>query len=352
MKNKIRIGITIGDLNGVGLEVVLKSLQNPAILSHFIPVIYGSGKVVSYHKNILPQADFQFNNLREADRLSYDKINVVNCWPEAVNLNLGQSDSSLGKYPIIALNQAVIDHKQGRIDVIVTAPVDKNNLQVAGFEYPGHTEFFGAQYEASPLMVMATDRLRVSIVTGHIPLSEVAAAITKDVIKNKLKQFHRSLQEDFGIQRPTIAVLGLNPHAGDGGVLGTEEEEIIRPAVLESKKKGIMALGPYAADGFFASGNYAKFDGILAMYHDQGLIPFKTLAEGRGVNVTAGLQLIRTSPDHGTAFDIAGKGIAKHHSFLNALFMAKDIYYSRQENQELNANVMEKTPKPSEGNNA
>ncbi len=352
MKNKLRIGITIGDLNGVGLEVALKALQNPIILDHFIPIIYGSGKVVSYHKNILEDTNFQFHNLRSADRLSYDKINVVNCWQESINLNIGQSDNSIGKYPIIALNQAVNDHKKGLIDCIVTAPVDKNNLKVAGFEYPGHTEYFGANYDANPLMVMATDQLRVSIVTGHIPLSEVAAEITKDRISERLNKFNTALKEDFGIDRPTIAILGLNPHAGDNGAIGHEENEIIRPAVIEAKKKGIMALGPFSADGFFASGNYSKYDGILAMYHDQGLIPFKTLAQGRGVNVTAGLSLIRTSPDHGTAFDVAGKGIANHQSFLNALFMAKDIYKNRNLNRELTANTIVKTPKPSEGNNA
>ena len=348
MKKKLRIGITIGDLNGVGLEVVLKALSNPIILDHFIPVIYGSGKVVSYHKNVLPNAHLQFDNLRSAERLSHDKINVVNCWQESLNLNLGQSDSSLGKYPIISLAQAVHDHKQGLIDCIVTAPVDKNNLRSAGFEYPGHTEYFGAEYETEPLMVMATDRLRVSIVTGHIPLSQVASTISKELILNRLGLFNQSLRDDFGIERPTIAVLGLNPHAGDNGMLGSEEEKIIRPAVIEAKKKGIMALGPFSADGFFASGTYAKYDGILAMYHDQGLIPFKTLAEGRGVNVTAGLALVRTSPDHGTAFDRAGKGEANHQSFLSALFMAKDIIKNRALVKELTANVMEKTPKPSE----
>ena len=349
MKNKLRIGITIGDLNGIGPEVMLKALNNPIILDHFIPVIYGSGKVVSYHRNILQNAHAQLHNLRSAERLSYDKINVVNCWQDSVNLNLGHSDSSLGKYPMIALAQAVHDHKQGMIDCIVTAPIDKNNMKAAGFEYPGHTEYFGAEYDASPLMVMATDRLRVSIVTGHMPLSEVAAAITKELVGKRLKQFHKALQLDFGIERPNIAVLGLNPHAGDNGVLGHEEGEVIRPAVIQAKKNGIMALGPFSADGFFASGNYSKYDGVLAMYHDQGLIPFKTLAEGRGVNVTSGLSLVRTSPDHGTAFDRAGRGEANHQSFLNALFMAKDIYQSRLLNKELTADVMEKTPKPSEG---
>lgn len=352
MKNKLRIGITIGDLNGIGVEVALKALQNPIILDHFVPVIYGSGKVVSYHKNIIPSADFRFHNLRSADRLAFDKINVVNCWQESINLNVGQSDSSIAKYPIIALNQAVHDHKKGLIDCIVTAPVDKNNLKAAGFEYPGHTEFFGAQYGSNPLMIMSSGNLRVSVVTGHLPLAEVASSITKERIDNRLAVFNKALQEDFGIERPTIAVLGLNPHAGDNGTLGSEEQDIIRPAVIESKKKGITAMGPFSADGFFASGNYAKYDGILVMYHDQGLIPFKTLARGRGVNVTSGLELVRTSPDHGTAFDLAGKGTANHESFLNALFTAKDIFNNRSLNRELTANVMEKTPKPSEGNNA
>ncbi len=352
MNNKLRIGITVGDLNGVGLEVVLKALKNPAILNHFIPIIYASGKVVSYHKNILPDTHFQFQNLRSAERPSYDKINIVNCWQDSINLNLGQSDSSISKYAIISLKQAVHDHKQGLIDCIVTAPIDKNNMKAAGFEYPGHTEYFGDEYQGDPLMIMATDKLRVSIVTGHIPLAEVAAAISKAAIEKKLHQFGNALVQDFGIQRPTIAVLGLNPHAGDNGVLGHEEEEVIRPVVIEAKKKGILAMGPFSPDGFFASGNYAKYDGVLAMYHDQGLIPFKTLAEGRGVNVTAGLDLVRTSPDHGTAFNIAGNGDARHHSFLQALYMAKDIYENRDLHKSLISNVLEKTPKPSEGNNA
>ena len=352
MKNKLRIGITVGDLNGVGLEVVLKSLENPTILDHFVPVIYGSGKVVSYHKNVLPDSHFQFQNLRSAERLSYDKINIVNCWQDTINLNLGQSDNSIAKYPIISLKQAVHDHKQGLIDCIVTAPIDKNNMKAAGFEYPGHTEYFGAEYDAQPIMIMATDRLRVALVTSHVPLSEVASSLSKARIAERLRAFDKALKKDFGIDRPNIAVLGANPHAGDNGMLGHEEDEVIRPVVIEAKKKGIMALGPYSADGFFASGNYTQFDGVLAMYHDQGLIPFKVIADGKGVNVTSGLGLIRTSPDHGTAFNIAGKGEARHHSFLQALFLAKDIYKSRKLYDEDNADVLEKTPKPSEGNNA
>lgn len=348
MKNKIRIGITVGDMNGIGLEVALKALMNPMILHHITPVIYASGKVVSYHKNVLPNADFHFHNLRSADHLHHDKINVVNCWQETVNLNLGQSDNSISKYPIISLNQAVHDHKKGLIDCIVTCPIDKFNMKAAGFEFPGHTEFFGAEYSAEPLMIMATDTLKVSLVTAHIPISEVAAQITTSRIESRLQLFNKALMEDFGISRPTIAVLGLNPHAGDNGALGHEDSEVIRPAVIQAKKNGIVAMGPFSADGFFASGNYTKYDGVLAMYHDQGLIPFKTLARGQGVNVTAGLELIRTSPDHGTAFDLAGQGVANHQSFLHALYMAKDIHESRLLNKEMTSNVMEKTPKPSE----
>lgn len=352
MKDKLRIGITVGDLNGVGLEVVLKSLQNPAIFDHFTPIIYGSGKVVSYHKNVLPDVPMQFQNLRSAERPAWDKINVVNCWQETVNLALGQSDSSASRYSIISLNQAVHDVKQGLIDCVVTAPIDKNNMKAAGFKYPGHTEFFGDEFEGDPLMIMAADRIKVAVVTGHIPLSEVANTVSKELIMKRLKAFDKALREDFGIDRPTIAVLGLNPHAGDGSVLGHEEEEVIRPVVIEAKKKGIFAMGPFSADGFFASGNYAKYDGVLAMYHDQGLIPFKVLAEGQGVNFTAGLSVVRTSPDHGTAFDAAGKGIARHHSFLKALFMAKDIFENRNLYSEITSNVMKKTPKLSEDKNA
>lgn len=352
MKDKPRIGITVGDLNGVGLEVVLKSLQNPSVLDHFTPIIYGSGKVVSYHKNVIPEANFQFQNLRSAERPAWDKINIVNCWQDTVSLTLGQSDSGVSRYTIISLKQAVHDLKQGLIDCVVTAPIDKNNMKAAGFEYPGHTEFFGDEFDGEPLMVMASERVRVAVVTGHIPVSEVANTIDKKRIMNRLVAFDRSLREDFGIDRPTIAVLGLNPHAGDNGVLGHEDEEVIRPVVIEAKKKGIFAMGPFSADGFFASGSYGKYDGVLAMYHDQGLIPFKILAEGQGVNFTAGLSVVRTSPDHGTAFDVAGKGIARHHSFLKALFMAKDICENRRQHEDMTSNVMEKTPKPSEENNA
>jgi 4-hydroxythreonine-4-phosphate dehydrogenase len=348
MSENIKVGITIGDINGVGLEVCLKTLSSSMILNHITPVIYGSGKVVSYHKNILPETEFQFQNLRNAQRLNSSKINIVNCWQDNININLGTPDASIAKYSITSLDQAVRDHMEGYIDCIVTAPIDKHNMAEAGFKYPGHTEYFGDRYDSTPLMIMVQDGLRVATVTSHIPLGDVAGLVTKDTISAKLMQFNTSLRRDFGIEKPVIAVLGLNPHAGDRGTLGTTEDEHIRPAIIEAKKNGHIVMGPFAADGFFASGNYKKFDGVLSMYHDQGLIPFKILTEGNGINFTSGLPLVRTSPDHGTAFDIAGQGVADHHSFLNSVFAAKDIMANRKMYDEGEQNKLVKTPKPSE----
>ena len=328
MANKIRVGITPGDLNGIGLEIILKSLSNPSILNHITPVIYASGKVVSYHKNVLADTDLQFRNLNDANRLDGNKVNVMNCWEDTVPLNLGQSDPTIAKYAVIALEQAVSDHKAGLIDAIVTGPIDKHNMKGDSFPYPGHTEYFGDKYDGKPLMVMADDDLRVAVLSGHIPVSSVSEVVTKELVQQKVKSFEKILKNDFHIQRPNIAILGLNPHAGDQGVIGMEEVDIMRPAIVEMKKQGQQVFGPYAADGLFASGSYKRFDGILAMYHDQGLIPFKILAP-HGVNFTGGLNLVRVSPDHGTAFDLAGKGKANHESMLAAIFTAKDIVERR-----------------------
>lgn len=352
MKDILKVGITIGDVNGIGLEVILKSLAHEAVLSHFTPVIYGSAKVVTYHKNILPHFSQNLQFISSASVVQAGQINVVNCWQDILTLNLGERDSSLAKYPMIALEQAVNDHKQGLIDCLVTAPIDKELMTHAGFAYPGHTEYLGSAYEANPLMLMVYDRLKVAVATGHIPLREVPVTLSSELILSKIKQLSNSLTSDFGITRPTIAVLGLNPHAGDQGRLGSEDQELIRPAIVRAKQEDIIVMGPFAADGFFASGQYTKFDGILAMYHDQGLIPFKLLSQQMGVNFTAGLPLVRTSPDHGTAFDIAGKGIAKHESFLQAIYAAIDIYNFRRLDRKLRSNELKKMPKPSEDSNA
>lgn len=335
------LGITTGDVNGIGLEVILKALSHRKILDICVPVIYGSSKVVSYHKNIAQLDEVNFVGQRNADRLAHDKINVVNIWNDNINITLGKPTDVGGKLAQQSLEAAVKDLKLGLIDAIVTAPIHKKSMQLAGFEHVGHTEYLTKEFNANDsLMLLASDRLRVALVTAHIPLKDVSKSITKERIISKLRIFSESLRVDFGIERPNIAVLGLNPHAGEEGMLGDEEEKIIRPAIMECKKNGMMAFGPFPADGFFGAGQFNKFDGILAMYHDQGLIPFKALTFGSGVNYTAGLGVIRTSPDHGTAFDLAGKNEADPSSFLHAMFTAIDIYRNRKEYLELKKNAV------------
>ncbi len=344
--DKIKIGISIGDINGVGLEVIIKTLTNAKLLDYCLPVVYGSSKVVSYHKNIVG-VDFPFHTTRGADRLEDNQINVVNCWQENVNITLGKASDLSGKYAFRSLEYATTDLKNGQIDALVTAPISKEAMNMAGFPFPGHTEYLSRQLGAEEsLMFMVSDTLKVGLVTNHLPLQEVASSISKELILRKLEIMYESLRVDFGVERPTIAVLGLNPHASDNGLLGDEEERIIRPAIIELKKKGMLVMGPFPADGFFGSGQYRKYDAILAMYHDQGLIPFKLLSFGSGTNYTAGLIGVRTSPDHGTAFDIAGKNEADPSSFRRALFLAIDIVRSRKEYREMYANTLVKKEKP------
>ena len=340
--NKVRIGITTGDINGIGLEIILKTLSNEKLLNYCCPVVYGSSKVISYHKNIVG-VNLQFQTIKTIDRLSAEKVNVFNCWNENVNITLGKPTEESGQFAMNALEVAVNDLKSNNVDALVTAPINKHAMSMGGFGYPGHTEYLTQSFSSSEsLMLMINDGLRIGVVTNHLPLNEVVPAISKAKIIDKLNIFNDSLKKDFGIERPTIAVLGLNPHAGDQGTLGVEEEQIIRPAIVEMKKKGMLVMGPYSADAFFGSKQYAKFDGILAMYHDQGLIPFKTLSFGMGVNFTAGLPIIRTSPDHGTAYDIAGKNEADPSSFRRALFAAIDIAKSRKSYIEMHANQVKK----------
>jgi 4-hydroxythreonine-4-phosphate dehydrogenase len=335
------LGITVGDINGIGLEVVLKALSHKKILNQCVPVIYGSSKVVSYHKNIVALDEISFQGHRNAERLVAGKINVVNCWQDNVNITLGKPTDLGGKYAHISLEAAVKDIKNGFLDALVTAPIHKKSMQMAGFGHVGHTEYLTSQFGTrDSLMMLTSDALRVGLVTGHIPLKEVAGSITREKIIAKLTILNETLKMDFGFEKPAIAVLGLNPHAGEEGMLGEEEETIIRPAVVECKKKGFLVFGPFASDGFFGSGQFNKFHGILAMYHDQGLAPFKALTFGSGVNYTAGLPFIRTSPDHGTAFDLAGKNEADSSSFLHAMFLACDIYRQRKEYNELKANAV------------
>jgi len=338
---KLRIGISIGDINGIGLEIILKTLTNRRITELCIPVIYGSSKIVSYHKNIVGIEDFKFQGLRTADKLHTDKINIVNCWQENVNITLGKIAEAGGRYALTSLKRSVEDLQRGLIDAIVTAPINKKSMELAGFQYPGHTEYFMDEFNAKEcLMFMVSDEIKVGLVTNHEPLKKVGELITKARVLQKIRIMNDTLKIDFGIEKPKIAVLGLNPHAGDGGVIGEEEEKIIRPAVLEAKKKGVLAFGPFPADSFFGSINYRKFDGILAMYHDQGLIPFKTLSFGNGVNYTAGLPIVRTSPDHGTGFDIVGQNLADPTSFRKAIFQAIDVYRNRKTYMEAHENPM------------
>ncbi len=345
---KQKIGISIGDMNGIGLEVILKTLSNLQLLNICTPVIFGSSKVVSYHKNIAG-GEFDYHNMREGDKIHSGKVNIVNCWQENVNINLGKATEDGGKYAFMSLEAATNALKHGVIDALVTAPISKESMQMAGFPFPGHTEYLAKELGArGNLMFMVSDELRVGLATNHLPLRQVADALSKEIIMQKLQIMNESLKVDFGLERPIIAVLGLNPHAGDGGILGGEEEKFIRPAVVELKKKGMMVMGPFPADGFFGSGQFAKFDGILAMYHDQGLIPFKALSSAYGVNYTAGLSGVRTSPSHGTAFDLAGKNEADPTSFRQALFLALEIAKNRKLYVEMHENALQKRDKPSE----
>lgn len=338
---KPRIGISIGDINGIGPEVIIKTLRDDRILQQCTPVIYGSSKVMSYHKNIV-DPDFHFYACREVDQAAEGKVNVYTCWQETVNIELGQANIESGQYAAIALERAVMDLKEKRIDALVTAPINKHAMKLGGgFPFPGHTEYITDKLEArQSLMFMVSDSLRVGLATNHVPVSEISHVLRKELIIAKLQLMHDTLKMDFGLERPTIAVLGLNPHAGDNGLLGDAESKIIRPAVVEAKKNGILAMGPFPADGFFGSGQYRKFDGILAMYHDQGLIPFKLLSFGKGVNYTAGLSGVRTSPDHGTAYDLAGKNEADPASFRQALFQAIDLSRQRAVYLEMHDNPL------------
>lgn len=326
----MKIGITIGDINGVGIEVIIKALSNERMLNLFTPIIYGSSKAVSYYKNIV-QSDIHFVSNKNPERASRNKINVVNCWEDVVNISVGQATPESGKYAHIALDRAVQDLKDHKIDALVTGPINKNAMDAERFPYAGHTEYLTKTFDVSQsLMFMIAEDLRIGVATNHIPVKEISDHFNKDVLKKKINIMEKSLKKDFGIEKPTIAVLGLNPHASDGGKLGKEEEEIIRPVIIEMKKGGRLVMGPFPADGFFGSGQYKKFDGVLACYHDQGLIPFKTLSFGQGVNYTAGLPIVRTSPDHGTAYDIAGKNVADERSIRNAMYLAIDIVNNRK----------------------
>lgn len=340
--NAVRIGITHGDFNGIGYEVIIKALDDNRITELFTPVIYCIPKVLSYHRKNMNLEDFDYKVIQNARQLKHNKINVVSLSNDEVKVEHGHSTKIAGEYAYKALEFAVDDLKNNLIDVLVTAPVNKSNIQSEEFHFPGHTEYLTERFGSSTsLMLLVHQKLRIGTITGHIPINQVASSITEELILSKLSILDSSLKKDFGITRPKIAILGLNPHAGDEGVIGDEEKRIIQPAIAAAKKQGFLAYGPFPADGFFGSDEYTKYDGILAMYHDQGLIPFKTLAFKGGVNFTAGLPIVRTSPAHGTAYEIAGKELASPESIRQAIFMAIDIFRSRKLIEELNANPLQ-----------
>ena len=339
----IRVAITHGDTNGIGYEVILKTFADPTILELFTPIIYGSPKVAAYYRKAL-ELPTNFSIINSAEEAKDGRVNLLTTFEDEVKVDIGHPSQEAGMAALKALDRAVEDYRKGLFDVLVTAPINKNTIQSDTFHFPGHTEYLEERLGdgKKSLMVLMNDTLRVALVTTHLPIKDVANAITKEAIMEKTTIFHQTLRRDLRISSPRIAVLSLNPHAGDGGVLGMEEEEIIRPAIIELEKRGIQAFGPYAADGFFGSGAYVRFDGVLAMYHDQGLAPFKTLALDNGINFTAGLPIVRTSPDHGTSYDIAGKGIADEQSFRQAIYMAVDIFRNRCHYDEPLANPLPK----------
>jgi 4-hydroxythreonine-4-phosphate dehydrogenase len=350
-KEKITIGITHGDYNGIGYEVILKTLADNRVYEEFTPVIYGSAKAVAYYKKGIETQGLSFNVINSVQDVHHKRINLINCVPEEVKFEPGISTADAGKASFAALERATEDLKNGLLHAIVTAPINKENIQSEAFTFAGHTEYFEKKFcrDSSALMMLISNGLRVAVATGHIPLKEVAGKLSTELIANKLLILNKSLIQDFRIQKPRIAVLGLNPHAGDGGIIGKEEKEIILPAMKEAEKQGVLCFGPYAADGFFGSESYKKFDAVLAMYHDQGLIPFKTLSMDSGVNFTAGLSVVRTSPDHGTAYNIAGKNIANEDSFRQAVYAALDIIANREFYFEISANPLKSEAKVEKG---
>ena len=339
MSKVIKLGITIGDTNGIGLEVILKSFNDKRILNFCTPILFGDYQLAMNTKKQLRLEEIILNKIQSFKESKHKKVNILNCWKETLKPNYGSIENG-GKYAWRSLEKACQALQNGSIDVLVTAPINKKNIQSKSFKFPGHTEFLEKQFKGQALMLMLNKSLRVGVVTGHLPLNQVSKNISQKLILQKLNSFNHSLIQDFGIRKPKIAVLGLNPHAGDNGLLGQEEKKTIIPAIQKAKKQGLSAFGPFPADGFFGSNRLDNFDGVLAMYHDQGLVPFKALSFGNGVNFTAGLSVIRTSPDHGTGYDISGKNLASASSFVQAIYTACNIYKNRQEWQILNSDIL------------
>ena len=336
------IGISCGDINGIGPEIIIKTFSDNRILDHCTPVIFASGKLLNFYRKAVPEVHFNYQIIKDFSRVHHKQINLYSCWEEEVSINPGQLNDTGGKYAILSLKAAAQALKDGHIQGLVTAPIHKKNVQSAQFNYTGHTPYLKDVAGVNDvLMILYAQQIKVALVTEHIPLKEIAQYINRDNLLSKINLLHNCLRKDFGIDKPKIAVLGLNPHASDEGLIGREEDEIIKP-VIKEVKNNMLVFGPYSADAFFARNSYSQFDAVLAMYHDQGLIPLKTIAGGEAVNYTAGMPFVRTSPDHGTAFDIAGKNIADPTSFINAVFECIDIIQRRSEFEERNKNPLRK----------
>jgi 4-phospho-D-threonate 3-dehydrogenase / 4-phospho-D-erythronate 3-dehydrogenase len=346
VENKPVIGISCGDINGIGLEIIIKTIADIRLLEICTPVLFASNKVLNFYRKALPEINFNFSSIKDSTRINHKQVNLFNCWEEEVAITPGVLNETGGKYAVLSLVAAAEALKEGKIDGLVTAPIHKKNTQSEEFNFTGHTPYlknlFGVQ---DVVMFMVADNMRVALVTEHVAVKDIAANITREAILSKLQLVNNSLKKDFGIDKPKIAVLGLNPHAGDEGLIGKEEEDIIKPAIKDAKQRDVFCFGPYSSDAFFARGSHEKFDAVLAMYHDQGLIPFKSLAFGEGVNYTAGLAGIRTSPDHGVAFDIAGKNMADEASFREAIFKCIDIINGRREYGDQRKNPLKKISK-------
>ena len=340
--HKIKAAITHGDINGIGYEVILKTFSDSRMFEHCTPILYGSTKVASYHKKLLTQQhqELNFNAIHDASQAAEKKFNVINLMPDEIKIDIGKSTEIAGNLSRMALEKACEDLKSGLVDVLVTAPINKKNIQSPNFDFPGHTEYLSSKFDGESLMMMVCDRIRIGIVTNHLALKDVPSAITQELLVKKIGIMYDSLRRDFGIPMPKIAVLALDPHAGDNGVIGNQDATVVKPAIDQAHNNGALVYGPYPSDGFFGSSEFNKFDGVLALYHDQGLIPFKLMSFTDGVNYTAGLPIIRTSPAHGTAYDIAGKNKASEQSFRHAIHLACDILRHRHEYDELTANSL------------
>lgn len=347
MEERTKVAITQGDINGIGYEIILKSFADKYLFNFCVPILYGSPKVLAYYKKMLNLENLKHNTIRHVSEAQANQINVIDCNGDAIKVEIGQATKEGGKAAFEALERAIVDLKEGLVSILVTAPINKDTIQSEDFQFPGHTEYLEQRFEAEKtVMVMVQDNLRVAVVTGHLPLSEVSKSITQEKVLEKLRALNKAMRYNFGLTKAKIAVLGLNPHAGDNGLLGKEEIEIIQPVLEQAKEEGILAMGPYPADGFFGSGNFKGFDAVLAMYHDQGLIPFKTLAIKGGVNFTTGLPIVRTSPAHGTAYNLVGKGEASAASFKEAIYEALSILEERTYQDESDQNALKVRKRP------